>query len=222
MNLTRILAVGWIVMESLTVGHSQGLIIFNNRVSGEVDARVTFPDGTPVGAGFTAQLYGGPAGTPVDLLTPLLPTTTFRTGAAMGYIFQVEVRVPGVPRFEDATVQMRVYDGESWESSLIRGDSNIITLTTISETWPSEYLIGLRPFQNPRPAMNSSGDSIFGIKEHGAHWSIFLWDDGLRGRSQAGLCSCATTSTSADMATTPTPRPTTVCPSPRSKPTIEA
>jgi hypothetical protein len=147
MNLTRILAVVWIVMESLTVGHSQGLIIFNNRVSGEVDARVTFPDGTPVGAGFTAQLYGGPAGTPVDLLTPLLPTTTFRTGAAMGYIFQVEVRVPGVPRFEDATVQMRVYDGESWESSLIRGDSNIITLTTISETWPSEYLIGLRPFQ---------------------------------------------------------------------------
>lgn len=136
-------------MESLTVGHSQGLIIFNNRVTRQVDARVTFPDGTPVGAGFTAQLYGGPAGTPVELLAPLLPTTTFRltSQAAMGYIFQVEVRVPGVPRFEDATVQMRVYDGESWENSLIRGESNIITLRTISETWPSEYLVGLLPFQ---------------------------------------------------------------------------
>lgn len=135
----------------------QGLIIFNNRVTPEVNARVTFQDGTPVGAGFTAQLYGGPAGTPVDGLTPLLPTTTFRLSspAALGYVQQVEVPVPGVPRFGDATVQMRVYNGASWETSLIRGESDLIVVRTASETSPPANLVGLQPFQcspSPNPA----------------------------------------------------------------------
>ncbi len=110
---------------------------------------MTFPDGTPVGVGFTARLNGGPAGTPVDNLIPLLPHITFRLSspAALGYVQQVEVPVPGVPRFGDATVQMRVYDGATWETSLIRGESNIIELQTASEISPPANLVGLQPFQ---------------------------------------------------------------------------
>src|SRR5262250_2748506 len=78
---------------------AQGQVTFNNRVSGVVDARVTF-DGGPnagqgVGAGYTAQLFGGPEG---GALTALTPTTTFRTSsaAAQGYVNGVDVTVPGV------------------------------------------------------------------------------------------------------------------------------
>mgnify|MGYP003347620812 CR=1 FL=1 len=56
-----------------------GKLSFNNRVGDDIQARVTFPDGTGVGAGFTAQLLAGPVGTPVVSLQPLLPVTNFRT-----------------------------------------------------------------------------------------------------------------------------------------------
>src|ERR671924_154860 len=75
---------------------AQGEVNFNNR-AGTVDARVTFCDGGGIGAGFTAQLFGGPEG---GALTPLVPTLTFRTSsaAAMGYTQGgVVVSVPGVP-----------------------------------------------------------------------------------------------------------------------------
>ena len=58
--------------------YGQGLVSFQNRQTGVVDARVFLPDGTGAGAGFTAQLLGGPAGTAVDKLVALTPTTTFR------------------------------------------------------------------------------------------------------------------------------------------------
>src|SRR5262245_43656404 len=68
--------------------HAQGTIAFNNRVRPGVDARVTLLDGTPVGADYTAQLYGGREGTAVDSLIPFFPTAQFRTTstAAMGYV----------------------------------------------------------------------------------------------------------------------------------------
>ncbi len=130
--------------------HGQGLIWFNNRVSGQVDARVTFFDGTGVGAGFTAQLFGGREGTPLELLVPLFPTTTFRTSSelAKGYVYPVEVAVPSaVPYHENITFLMRVFNGASWETSSIRGESNLFTTWTYEGLFPPRSLIGLEPFQ---------------------------------------------------------------------------
>jgi len=57
---------------------AQGQITFNNRVSGVVDARVTFADGPSigqgVGQGYTAQLFGG---ADANSLAALNPSTTF-------------------------------------------------------------------------------------------------------------------------------------------------
>jgi hypothetical protein len=133
--------------SQVTLG--QGVVVFNNRVSGQVDARVTFLDGTGVGAGFTAQLYGGPAGSSIEQLTPLFPVTTFRTipAAALGYVFGEIVRVPDVPPQQDATVVMRVFNNSTWENSSCRGESNPITVILsngISD--PFGVLLGLQPF----------------------------------------------------------------------------
>jgi len=92
---------------------AQGQITFNNRVSGVVDARVTFADGPNigqgVGAGYTAQLFGG---ADANSLAALNPSTTFRTSsaAAQGYVNGVTVTVPGIDSGAKATIVMRVFD----------------------------------------------------------------------------------------------------------------
>lgn len=133
---------------------AQGTVLFNNAVTGVVRAPVygnevgnpnalktgnrasDTPPGTQTytgtllsgGAGSTwiAQLYGGPLGTADGSLTPLLLTTTFRTGTAAGFVNQVTVTVPGVPAGTAARIQMRAFDnatGATYETALNRGAS---------------------------------------------------------------------------------------------------
>ncbi len=123
-----------------------------------VDARVTSPDGTPLGAGFTAQLYGGPAGTPIDQLVPLTPTTTFQTASAelKGYVKPVLLTPPGIAPGSSATFVMRVFDGASFETSAVRGQSKPITVSLIGpNTVPPANLVGLQGFTVPAPAEQS-------------------------------------------------------------------
>lgn len=122
-----------IALASLMVAaaaYAQGTVNFNNRITGVVDARVLLPDGTGAGTGFTAELLGGPAGTPVAQLTPLSPTTTFRTtsAAAMGYVNGVTVDVPGVAAGAQATIVMRAFNGATFASSTLTGQSAPITI----------------------------------------------------------------------------------------------
>jgi hypothetical protein len=91
--------------------YGQGTINFNNRVLADgIDARVTMPDGTTgvTGAGWVAQLFGGPAGADVSALQPLAPATDFRAGNFAGYVNPVTITVPGVAGGQTATIQMRV------------------------------------------------------------------------------------------------------------------
>lgn len=128
--------------------YGQGAVTFNNRVTGVVDARVLMPDGTGVGAGFTAQLIGGPAGTAVDKLVALTPTTTFRTSsaAAQGYVNAVDVTVPGVAAGAQATLVMRAFNGSDYASSGIKGQSGAITIGLGGGTLPPTNLAGLQGF----------------------------------------------------------------------------
>lgn len=142
-NLLRLCIVSLLVPFDLAF--AQGHLNFANRVFGDLDARVTFLDGTPVGAGYTAQMYGGPAGTPVQSLVPLLPTTIFRSGAGVGYVVQVSMVVPGVDQC--GTFVMRVFDGATWETSLCRGESNPVTVELTYPPGPPATLVGLQPFQ---------------------------------------------------------------------------
>lgn len=124
----------------------QGAVVFNNRVPPDINAKVTLPDGTGVGAGFTAQLYGGPAGTAAGALTPLTPTTTFRTGAAVGYVNPVDVTVPGVLPGASATIVMKAFNGATFEASSAFGQSSPITVTLGGGTLPPANLTGLTGF----------------------------------------------------------------------------
>jgi hypothetical protein len=128
---------------------AQGTVVFNNKVGTDVVARVLLPDGvTGAGAGYTAQLYGGPAGGAVSALTP---TTTFRTSsaAAQGYVNGVEVAVPGVAAGSQADIIMKAYDGASFEASKISGisgESGKITIALGGGTLPPANLTGLKGF----------------------------------------------------------------------------
>ena len=112
-----------------------------------MEARVTYLNGTPITGGFTAQLFGGAEGTPVSALTPLFPTTIFRSAPLAGYIIPKDVIVPGIPGGNRATLVMRAFSGSSWENSSCRGESNPITIVLYGGfTGPASTLIGLQPF----------------------------------------------------------------------------
>jgi len=138
-----ILAVAAVMVS--VAAFAQGQVTFNNRVAGVVDARATFADGSGgVGAGYTAQLFGGPDGTAATALTALNPSTTFRTSsaAAQGYVNGVVVDVPGVAPGLKATLQMRVFDS----SNVNVGQSGPITITLGGGTLPPANLEGLQAF----------------------------------------------------------------------------
>jgi hypothetical protein len=128
--------------------YGQGAVTFNNRVTGTVDARVLLSDGTGAGAGYRAQLYGGPAGTAVDKLVALTPSTDFRTtsAATQGYVNPVDVTVTGVAAGAQATLVMRAFLGTDFNSATIKGTSNPITISLGGGTLPPANLTGLQGF----------------------------------------------------------------------------
>jgi len=138
-----ILAVAAVMVS--VAAFAQGQITFNNRVAGVVDARVTFADGANigqgVGAGYTAQLFGG---VDANTLSALNPTTTFRTSSAatQGYVNGVVVDVPGIAPGLKATVVMRVFDSTNAQV----GQSAPISITLGGGTLPPANLEGLQPF----------------------------------------------------------------------------
>jgi hypothetical protein len=139
--------------------YGQGAVTFNNRVTGVVDARVLNVDGTGLGAGWTAQLWGGPGGTAVDKLVALTPTTTFRTSsaAAQGYVNAVDVTVPGVAAGAQATLVMRAFNGADFASSAIKGTSLPVTIALGGGTLPPANLSGLQGFTVPEPSTIALG-----------------------------------------------------------------
>jgi len=121
---------------------AQGTVNFNNRITGVVDARVTFADGSGgVGAGYDAVLYGGAEN--AATLSALTPSTTFRTStaAAQGYVNAVVVEVPGVAFGGNAKIQMKVFQGATEV-----GASAPITVALGGGNLPPGNLVGLQAF----------------------------------------------------------------------------
>ena len=104
----------------LASASGQGWVHFANRVPGLVDAPVSGCSGLLSGAGYTAQLFGGPAGAADNNLMALLPQTFFRTTPSQaGIVTNVDVVVPGVAPGRVARLQMRVWENrggtiQSW------------------------------------------------------------------------------------------------------------
>lgn len=164
---------------------AQGTVIFNNRVTGTTVSRVygpnpadtskaqtgnaatvDFPAGTtdwtgyPLldGTGYSAQLWAAAgANAAVASLVGANPITSFRTGAAAGFINGVTATLTGVPGDTAvATLQMRVWDNKggtvtSWDAAVTgdarRGSSALFNLNAIGGTLnPAPALVGLTSF----------------------------------------------------------------------------
>lgn len=136
------------LLFTASTGRGQGSIYFLTGGFGNNFARVTFQDGTPVGVGFTAQLYGGIAGTAVADLQPLYPAVGFHIDRPelLGYVGPIIVDIPTVSLGEKATVVMRAYSGPDWMSGGCRGESAPIDVLVGTPAGIPGYLIGLQPF----------------------------------------------------------------------------
>ena len=156
----------------------QGAVVFNNRVGTQVDAPVSRPDGSGAGEGFTAQLILVHES---GAITALFPRTTFRTSppAATYYLKGVDVIVPGVAPGNTATFRMRAWSGDSFETSLLRGESANFTITVGGGTLPPSNLIGLQGFtfiskptppvwQFEPPTLQPNGELRIGANGQGA------------------------------------------------------
>jgi len=173
--------------------------VFNNRVVNTIVSPIFGPEpapnsdlrrsgnpstGTPVGStvyggaalagtGFTAQLWGGPMGTAMGSLA-LCPgsQTTFRTGAAAGFVTAPAVNptVPGVAENGTATMQVRAWDNQagaitSYAQALqlnaAAGFSDLFDVSPLGGILtPSPNIAGLRSFNLtvvPEPSLLALG-----------------------------------------------------------------
>ena len=158
-NMRRSFAIlSAIVLSASTF--AQGTLIFNNRTP-DGDARVSLPDGSGAGnlPGVVAQLFRVSNGA---VLTPLTPTTTFRTSPAPTTYFLNEIspfEVDGVLPGQPVTVRIRVYEGTSFDnaraSGLFHAESNDVLIPQLGgtlengETIPAAPLNGLQWFSGP-------------------------------------------------------------------------
>jgi len=143
----------------------QGTINFTTRIVGTLDAPVFKPDGvTGAGAGTAANaqlflLSGG-------VYTALTPATTFRAtpaGAAQNYVIPPAdpVVVPTVAGGSQATIVLRAWEGASYDTAAIRGESAPITITLGGGGSPPAVpanLVGLQGFNLvPEPSTMALG-----------------------------------------------------------------
>ena len=134
-------------------GHAQSVhpfIHLNTFIDGRVNAPVSRPDGSPAGAGFTAELVilsGGHA-------TLLTPATTFRTTSYLDqfYVVPVDVPIPGGVPGEQITVALRVYDTVATSyvvainTPTLHRESNPVTVVLRDPSEGGVELIGLQGF----------------------------------------------------------------------------
>ncbi len=135
---------------------AQGTVNFSTRVTGSVDARVTYTDGTPANGTVWGQLYTGS--------TPLGAPVPFRDNpvASQGYItIGGAVAVPGVMSLEFADIKLVAWHsayGASYADAITRsapfggagvGESLPVSVRVGGGTIPPLLLVGLQGFSMP-------------------------------------------------------------------------
>jgi hypothetical protein len=119
-----------------------------------VDAKVTLPDGSAPGAGYTAQLFLA-SGSP-DQWLALTPATVFRTDVPAASFYVVDpgtpVTVPGFAPQSTAPLVLRAWDtaSGSYASAVLSGTSGESAIANIvlgGGTLPPTNLEGLQGFQ---------------------------------------------------------------------------
>ena len=73
----------------------------------------------------------------------------------MGYVNSINVTVLGLVPGQTATLQLRVFDGGDWESSLMRAYSNTVDVELGGGPLPPAALEGLNGFVLPVPELST-------------------------------------------------------------------
>jgi hypothetical protein len=155
--MKKLLLVGSLLLSGL-MAFGQGTVLFNNRVSGVLDAPVFVGDlagAKADGATYWGQLYAGPdAGSLAAVGAPV----AFRTGAGAGYISGGTVTIASVAPGANAVIELRAWDGTkgaTYEAASAAGggfyvgkSAQITIATGGSGTPPSlpANLVGLQSF----------------------------------------------------------------------------
>lgn len=100
--------------------YGQGQFVFNNRALPDVDAKFMLisDSGTTsslAGDAYSVQVLAGPVG---GTLAPV-GSTTFRSGAAAGYVNAITPAVPGLTEGQTASVALRFYQGAAGTGTLL-------------------------------------------------------------------------------------------------------
>jgi hypothetical protein len=121
-----IIALAAVMISVASYGQAQ--LNFSTRVAGAVDFPIFAPDGTTAAGllgNVSAQLYLVDGAT----LTPLQPTTTFRTAAGgEAYLSPVSVTIPGNAGTPVQLV-LRAFQGSNYDTALIRGETSPFSAT---------------------------------------------------------------------------------------------
>jgi hypothetical protein len=141
---------------SLGTAHprAQGMVRFVTREPGTgIDIRTFLPNGGPPGPSFFAQLFGGVNGTSKASLNPLLPITQFRGDAPSTgfYIESVDIAVPGVASGTSGSFYWRAFNGSSWDTATIRGESEVFVNPTGDVPFPTVFITPVTLLPVPEP-----------------------------------------------------------------------
>ena len=111
-------------------------------------APISYSGGMLAGPEVHAQLYIGDPVEPADAFEPLFPiANVFSRPDLAGYLeLQYVFLPPGYFSGQTVKVQVRAYTGQSWESSIIRGESIILEQKLLDSTHGPNLLSGLKPF----------------------------------------------------------------------------
>ena len=138
----------------------QGQVNFDNLFVG---APFGCSDGYGPGAAGKAQLYHDQGGT----LLPVGPIQGFLTFSqeATKYIVGTVVTVPSAPVGSQATFVVRVWvdSAASWEASILKGESNPVTVTLGGGTIVPPNLDGLQPMNASFPCIPEPSPVALGI-----------------------------------------------------------
>jgi hypothetical protein len=106
--MKKLLAIALLLLAATADTLAQGTVIFNNRISGTLNAPVFGPDGTTRldGANYWAQLYAGPD---ASSLAAVGTPTPFRATTAAGFWQSAALGVPNVAPGALAVMQVRAW-----------------------------------------------------------------------------------------------------------------
>jgi hypothetical protein len=138
--------------------YGQGQFVFNNRIPPDINAKFSLSDGTiPAGDAYTVQIL---AGATADALAPVA-STTFRTGAAAGYVNPLTVTVPNL--VGPTVVRLQMFAGNTTTGTAYPLNQDFNVTTTVAPATPPNLALGTAELQFIVPEPTTWALALLGL-----------------------------------------------------------